>query len=98
VRAVLLIAIRINIKRVISYVKAALCRGFFLSLFNFGIVEILHVTALQANDVVVILPVWANPADYVYTPTVEYGERELDVKYGAVSDLAGNSNASSVGV
>jgi hypothetical protein len=47
---------------------------------------------------VVILPVWANPADYVYTPTVEYGERELDVKYGAASDVAGNSNAASVGL
>ncbi len=43
---------------------------------------------------VVILPVWANPADYVYSPSVEYGERELDVKYGA----AGSSDAASVGV
>lgn len=25
----------------------------------------------------------AGPADYVYTPTVEYGEQEIDVKYGA---------------
>ncbi|HUQ29222.1 MAG TPA: hypothetical protein VM051_11560 [Usitatibacter sp.] len=24
----------------------------------------------------------AGPSDYVYTPSVEYGERELDVKYG----------------
>ncbi|MFA6060990.1 MAG: hypothetical protein WC736_00140 [Gallionella sp.] len=47
---------------------------------------------------VVVLPVWANPADYVYTPTVEYGERELDVQYGAASAPAGNSSASSVGI
>ena len=26
----------------------------------------------------------AGPADYVYTPTVEYGERELDLKFGTV--------------
>ena len=26
--------------------------------------------------------VLAGPADYVYTPTVEYGEREIDFKYG----------------
>jgi hypothetical protein len=27
--------------------------------------------------------VQAGPADYVYTPTVEYGEREIDFKYGS---------------
>lgn len=26
---------------------------------------------------------WAGPADYVYTPAVEYGEREIDFKYGS---------------
>lgn len=36
---------------------------------------------------------YANPADYVYMPTVEYGERELDVKYGAASPTPGNSAA-----
>lgn len=25
----------------------------------------------------------ANPADYIYTPAVEHGEREIDLKYGA---------------
>jgi len=29
-----------------------------------------------------IPPAFAGPADYVYTPTVEYGEREIDFKYG----------------
>ena len=33
----------------------------------------------------------AGPADYVYTPAVVYGEREIGVKYGAASPLAGNS-------
>jgi len=28
-------------------------------------------------------PVIAGPADYVYTPTVEYGEKEVDFKYGS---------------
>ena len=26
---------------------------------------------------------FAGPADYVYTPTVEYGEREIDFKFGS---------------
>jgi hypothetical protein len=25
----------------------------------------------------------ANPADYIYTPSVDYGEREVDIKFGA---------------
>ena len=29
--------------------------------------------------------VYAGPADYVYTPTVEYGEREIDFKMGSAS-------------
>ena len=33
---------------------------------------------------------YAGAADYVYTPTVEYGEREIDFKFGATSPLAGN--------
>ncbi len=28
-------------------------------------------------------PAWADPEDYVKVPTVEYGERELEVKYGS---------------
>jgi hypothetical protein len=41
---------------------------------------------------------FAGAADYVYTPAVEYGEREVDVKIGATSPLAGNrSQAASIG-
>ncbi len=42
--------------------------------------------------------VYAGAADYVYTPAVEYGEREIDVKFGAASPLAGNrAQAASLG-
>ena len=34
--------------------------------------------------------VFAGAADYVYTPAVEYGEREVDLKLGATSPQAGN--------
>jgi len=34
--------------------------------------------------------VFAGPADYVYTPTVDYGEREVDFKYGAATPPGGN--------
>jgi hypothetical protein len=37
-------------------------------------------------------PVFANPADYVYTPIVEYGEREIDTKFGYASALDGNND------
>ena len=32
---------------------------------------------------------FAGAADYVYTPAVEYGEREIDIKLGTTSPLAG---------
>lgn len=35
--------------------------------------------------------VFANPADYVYTPIVEHGEREIDFKAGTASPQAGSS-------
>jgi hypothetical protein len=42
--------------------------------------------------------VFAGAADYVYTPTVEYGEREIDFKFGATSPLDGNrSQGASIG-
>ena len=42
--------------------------------------------------------VFAGAADYVYTPTVEYGEREIDVKTGATSPVTGNrAQAASIG-
>lgn len=34
-------------------------------------------------------PANAGPADYVYTPTVEYGEREIDFKYGSAKQQDG---------
>jgi hypothetical protein len=41
---------------------------------------------------------FAGAADYVYTPAVEYGEREIDFKAGATSPLAGNrSQGASIG-
>lgn len=41
----------------------------------------------------------AGSADYVYTPTVEYGEREIDFKYGTETPPAGErATVSSVGV
>jgi hypothetical protein len=40
----------------------------------------------------------AGPADYIYTPTVEFGERELDIKFGQAEPLAGNrAQVTSVG-
>lgn len=33
---------------------------------------------------------FAGPADYVFTPTVEYGERELDIKYGSARQPDGS--------
>src|SRR5512138_3254897 len=31
----------------------------------------------------------ASPADYIYTPTVEYGEKEVDFKYGSATQPDG---------
>jgi hypothetical protein len=33
----------------------------------------------------------AGPADYIYTPDVQYGEREIDFKYGEATPQAGDS-------
>jgi len=33
---------------------------------------------------------YAGPADYVYMPTVEYGEREIDLKFGSASYADGH--------
>lgn len=41
----------------------------------------------------------AGPADYIYTPAVQYGEREIDVKYGAASPNAqGSAQGVSLGL
>jgi hypothetical protein len=41
---------------------------------------------------------WAGPADYVFVPAVEYGEQEIDIKFGS-ADSAGEPGlqASSIG-
>jgi hypothetical protein len=41
---------------------------------------------------------FASPADYVYTPTVDYGEKEVDFKYGSARQKDGTlAQAGSVG-
>lgn len=41
----------------------------------------------------------AGPADYIYTPTVEYGEKEIDFKYGAAKQKDGTrTEVTSLGV
>jgi hypothetical protein len=43
--------------------------------------------------------VLAGPADYVFTPAVEYGEREVDFKFGAAKNRDGTiENATSLGL
>jgi hypothetical protein len=40
----------------------------------------------------------AGPADYVYTPNVEYGEKEVDFKFGTTKDVNGErASAASLG-
>lgn len=41
--------------------------------------------------IILSAPAIAGPADYIYVPAVQYGEREIDFKYGADSQLAGSS-------
>src|SRR5436190_11030932 len=49
------------------------------------------------------LPViaFADPDEYIHTPNIEYGEREIDMKYGTEkakdSEGAGRTSAGSVG-
>ena len=43
-------------------------------------------------------PAFASPADYVYTPIVEYGEKEVDLKFGSARQKDGSyAQAASVG-
>jgi hypothetical protein len=43
----------------------------------------LHPTFLVAGVLLCPLISLAGPADYVYTPSVTYGEREIDFKMGS---------------
>ncbi|MEO6148346.1 MAG: hypothetical protein ABIT70_15140 [Sulfuriferula sp.] len=36
-------------------------------------------------------PVFAGPADYVYTPMVEHGEKEIDFKFGSAKQASGDT-------
>lgn len=48
--------------------------------------------------IVCIHPALAGPADYVYSPTVEYGEKEIDFKYGSARQKDGTyAQTTSVG-
>ena len=44
--------------------------------------------------------VFAGPSEYIYTPTVEYGEREIDFKFGSrkMSNRDENKSAASIGL
>ncbi|MDO8412851.1 MAG: hypothetical protein Q7S51_03555 [Gallionellaceae bacterium] len=42
-------------------------------------------------------PVVAGPADYVYTPIVEYGEREIDFKFGSAKSDGSSKQVSNLG-
>jgi len=55
------------------------CRAFILCIFILGLTTIVNIGIAVAG-----------PADYVYTPAVEYGEREIDFKYGTATQPAGN--------
>jgi hypothetical protein len=48
----------------------------------------LLLSALLA-EIIFTQPVFAGPADYVYTPAVEYGEREVDLKFGTARQKDG---------
>jgi hypothetical protein len=45
-----------------------------------------------------IAPAFAGPAEYIYMPKVEYGEREIDIKYGSRKMSGGDLSAASIGL
>jgi hypothetical protein len=53
---------------------------------------------VMLSEIICAQNAYAGAADYVYTPTVEYGEREIDFKLGATSPVDGNrSQGASIG-
>lgn len=57
-----------------------------------------HATLLAAGMIVASAWAKAGPADYIYTPTVEYGEKEIDFKAGSARRHGDpNESASSIG-
>ena len=58
----------------------------------------LHAPILAAGILLAPCIVKAGPADYVYTPTVEYGEKEIDFKAGSArKDSDPRESAASIG-
>ncbi|ADE12753.1 hypothetical protein [Sideroxydans lithotrophicus] len=58
-----------------------------------GLIAVFGLLAINAGKAI------AGPADYVYTPTVEYGEREVDFKYGSFRQKDGTlAQGASIGV
>ena len=43
-------------------------------------------------------PAFAGPSEYIYMPKVEYGEREIDIKYGSRKMSGGDLSAASIGL
>ena len=57
-----------------------------------------HATLLVAGALLSPLLALAGPSDYVYTPTVEYGEKEIDFKFGSARKSGEpNESAASIG-
>ena len=46
---------------------------------------------------VLCIDAMAGPADYVFTPTVDYGEKEIDLKAGSADAHDGRDNAATLG-
>lgn len=42
----------------------------------------LNATVLAAGTMLAVNIAIAGPDDYIHTPTVEYGEREIDIRFG----------------
>ena len=54
--------------------------------------------SLALASTLMSFPAFAGPADYIYSPTVEYGEREIDFKFGTARLPGGDrANATSIG-
>ena len=56
-----------------------------------------HAAACAALGLLCLQSAHAGPADYVYTPTVEQGELELDMKFGT-QDSDPRESAGSIGL
>lgn len=58
-----------------------------------------HATVLAAGALLAANAAFAGPDDYIHTPTVEYGEREIDLRFGtAKSGDTDRASAATLGV